>query len=193
MFKYSDKHRKFIENNYKGITTTELAKLFNNKFGENITRNQIKCYLGNHKLSNGIINRFEKGHIPANKGTKGMSKANKASFQKGNIPQNYRSIGSERITKDGYIEIKIMNPNKWELKHRLVYKKSFGEIPKNHAIFFLDQDKLNVNLENLVLISRQELLILNNEIKLSNDIDINKTKILIAKIKARYSKLSKNK
>lgn len=191
MFKYSDKHIEFIKNNYKSITTIELTKLFNNKFKENIKRSQIKGHLFRNGLKNGVVNRFEKGHIPANKGTKGVSKPNKTSFKKGNIPKNHRPVGSERINKDGYAEVKTADPNKWELKHRLIYKETFGDIPKNCVLFFLDQDKSNLNLNNLILVSKRESLILNKELKLSNDSNINKTRILIAKIKAKCNKLSK--
>ena len=53
-FKYLNEHRKFIEKNCKGITTAELAELFNEQFKTDITRNQIKCYFANHRLTNGL-------------------------------------------------------------------------------------------------------------------------------------------
>ena len=186
-FKYSDEHRNFIDKNCKGITTAKLAISFNKHFGTNITRNQIKCYFSNHGLTNGLGGQFKKGHIPVNKGTKGMMKPNKTSFVKGHVPGNYRPIGSERITKDGYIEIKICDPNKWVLKHNFIYEKEFGKVPKGHALFFLDQNRRNVSIENLTLITRQELAFLNKELKVSRNKDINKTKLLIARIKAKCS------
>ena len=177
MFKYSDKQLEFIKSNYKGITTIKLTELFNNEFNENVTLSQIKNHLFRNGLKNGVVKRFEKGHIPANKGTKGISKPNKTSFKKGNIPKNYRPVGSERINRDGYAEVKIADPRKWELKHRLIYKEAFGEIPKNCVLFFLDQDKSNLDLDNLILVSKQESLILNKELRLSNDANVNKTRI----------------
>ena len=190
-FKYLDEHRKFIEKNCKGITTAELAELFNEQFKTDITRNQIKCYFANHRLTNGLGGQFKKGHIPVNKGTKGIMKSNKTSFVKGHIPGNYRPVGSERITRDGYIEIKICDPNKWVLKHNFIYEKEFGKVPKGHALFFLDQNRQNVDINNLALITRQELAFLNKELKASNNRDINKTKLLIARIKAKCSNLNK--
>ena len=124
-FKYSDKHAAFILKNYMGITTTELTVLFNRKFHTNITRNQIKGYLTNHKLQNGVVKRFEKGHIPANKGKKGLIGPNRTSFKKGQPAINFRPLGSERVNIYGYIKIKTANPNYWELKHKKIYEKEF--------------------------------------------------------------------
>ena len=120
-----------------------------------------------------------------------MMKPNKTSFVKGHVPGNYRPIGSERITRDGYIEIKICDPNKWVLKHNFIYEKEFGKVPKGHALFFLDQNRQNVSIENLILITRQELAFLNKELKATNNKDVNKTKLLIARIKAKCSNLNK--
>jgi hypothetical protein len=150
-FKYLEEHKNFILKKHQGITTMELTELFNNEFKTNITCSQIRCYLTNHKLKNGVVKRFKKGHTPINKGTKGLTGPNKTSFKKGYTPKNYKPVGSERITKDGYIQIKTADPNTWELKQKVIYEKEFGKIPEGHALFFLDQNKLNVSLDNLVL------------------------------------------
>ena len=73
-----------------------------------------------------------------------------------------------------------------------MYEKEFGKIPKGHAIFFLDQNKLNVSLDNLVLVSRQELLIINRELRFLNGKDVNQTKVLLAKIQAKSRNIIKN-
>lgn len=103
-----------------------------------------------------ITTEFKKGSIPSNKGTKGIMKANRTSFVKGQIPANHKPIGSERITKDGYIEIKISEPNKWALKHRVIWQKYNGQIPKGYIVVFNDNDKLNVFIDNLRLITLKE-------------------------------------
>ena len=72
-------------------------------------------------------------------------------------------------------------------------KKEFGKVPKGHALFFLDQNRQNVDINNLALITRQELAFLNKELKASNNRDINKTKLLIARIKAKCIDIVKKK
>lgn len=114
--KYTKEEREFIERNYLGIKSGDLAQMFNAEFGSDLSRGQIKAYLTNHKLSNGVVCRFSKGHIPANKGKK-MSAENYAKcaptmFRKGHIPANKKPIGSERIDcKDGYHLVKVAEPN----------------------------------------------------------------------------------
>ena len=56
-----------------------------------------------------IAARFQKGSVPLNKGKKVSpevySKIQPTMFKKGHSPVNHREVGSERINKDGYIEI----------------------------------------------------------------------------------------
>ena len=80
---------------------------------------------------------FPKGNQPMNKGRKQteymsdvqIEKTKATRFKKGNIPGNHKPVGYERITKDGYIEVKTAEPNVFELKHRLIWAEHNGEIP----------------------------------------------------------------
>ncbi len=104
--------------------------------------------------------QFTSGHTPANKGKK-MSpelyaKCAPTMFKKGNTPGNHRPVGSERVNVDGYIERKVAEPNKWECKHRIIWKQAHGDIPKGYNIQFKDGNPLNCTLENLYIISRAE-------------------------------------
>ena len=90
------------------------------------------------------------------------NKCKNTMFKKGNIPANHRPIGSERITVDGIVEIKIAEPNKWKAKARVIYEKEFGTIPKGYIIIYLDGNKQNLEPNNLKAISRKENLIMNH-------------------------------
>lgn len=189
---YTDEQKEFIKNSIKGIGNKELTEMFNNKFGLNLKVSQIKSYKGNHDLSSGLDGRFKPGSIPPNKGTKGLYNigGNKTSFKKGNQPMNYRPVGSERVNIDGYIEIKIADPNKWRLKHRVIWEETNGPIPRGHALIFADSDKLNVSLDNLILISRGQLAILNKNKLIKSDAELTKTGIILADI---YIKIGERK
>lgn len=83
------------------------------------------------KITTGTGGFFQKGHVPQNKGKK-MSpeqykKCSGTMFKKGNVPKNYKPVGSKRILKEGYVEIKIADPNQWELEHRLVWEKHMDQ------------------------------------------------------------------
>ena len=106
--------------------------------------------------------QFGKGHVPANKGKK-LSPELRAMiaptmFKKGDIPRNHREVGSERVNVDGYIEIKVAEPNVWKQKHRVIWEAAHGPIPKGHNIQFKDGNHLNVALDNLYCISRADQL-----------------------------------
>jgi hypothetical protein len=113
-------------------------------------------------LKVGKNNRYKPGRVPENKGKKwaefmspdGQLKSLRTCYKKGNIPHNHRPVGSERITKDGYIEVKTNEPNVFELKHRVVWEQHHGTIPKGSNIQFKDGNGQNCDIDNLYIISR---------------------------------------
>jgi hypothetical protein len=183
--KYTDEMKQFILDNYKGRYNQELADLFNQKFNTNITSRTIKSYKANNKLNSGLTGKFRKGQTPHNKGKKMpkevYEKVKHTMFAKGNVPPNHRPVGSERISKDGYIEVKVAEPNKWRLKQRVVYEETKGKIPEGCPIIFLDGNKRNFDIDNLRCITRSELLYLNCN-GLNNSNEITETGILMARL-----------
>lgn len=191
---YSTEEEKFLIDNVKGISAKELTEKFNKQFNLKLSESAIKNRKVKLGLSSGIKGgQFKKGHNTWNKGIKGYMGANKTSFKKGNIPHNHKPVGSERITKDGYIEIKVAEPNKWELKHRHIYKKHYGEIPKGYNVMFADKNKLNLDIDNLILVSKSEDLIMNTRKLIFEDQQLTKTGHLIAKVINKTIQVSKNK
>ncbi len=197
--KWTDEVIQFMVDNYKGKDNIELAKLLNEKFDLNTNEDRVSNVKSNLLRRKGIdlrtgINRggFKKGHVPFNKGTKGLTGANKTSYKKGNIPPNHREIGEERITKDGYIMIKIkdgcLNKN-WVLKHRYIYEQHYGKIPEGHNVIFLDGNKKNTDISNLKLVSRAEDLIMNNHKLFAKNKDLTNTGTIIAKVIDKTNKL----
>lgn len=187
---YSLEEEKFLIDNVKGITLKELTERFNKQFNLNLSESAIAKRKNKLGLSSGITGgQFKKGSQPWNKGIKGYMGANKTSFQKGNIPHNHRPVGSERITKDGYIEIKVAEPNKWKLKHRYIYEKEYGKIPEGYNVMFADRNRLNLDIDNLILVSKREDLIMNNKKLIFKDQELTKTGHLIAKVISKTNKL----
>jgi len=105
-----------------------------------------------------MAHRFQKGHAPANKGKKmspeTYAKVARTMFKKGRPSINHRPVGSERVSKDGYVEIKVAEPNKWRLKHRVIWEQERGQIPPGHNIQFKDGNPLNLAIDNLYIIDR---------------------------------------
>lgn len=183
---YPREIKKYIYSNYKGVGNKEMAERLNKIFGTAYTTKQLNAYYKNHKLNSGLTGRFKKGHVPANKGRKGYCPpgCEKGWFKKGRTPLNHKPVGSERKAVDGYILIKTAEPNVWKPKHKVIWEKEHGSIPKSHVLIFLDGDKENICLENLKLVTKAESLIMNREGLRSEEAEYTKTAALIAKVKA---------
>ena len=190
MHRYSEEQKEFIITNNYGKYSKELAEMFNQHFNTNITAKEIAYFRRSHKLKSGLTGQFKKGNVAHNKGKKqieymsqeSIERTKETRFKKGNKPKNYRPVGSERITKDGYIEVKVSDPNKWETKNKIIYKQYFGDIPKGHKVIYADGNKLNNDINNLILVSDNEELIMNKYKLRTENIELTKTGYLIAKV-----------
>lgn len=182
---------KYIQNHYKGIGPSEMAAVLNKKFGSSYTKEQLKAYYANHDLNSGITGYFPKGNIPANKGKK-MSreqyeKCAATMFKKGSIPQNHMDVGEYTHTTDGYLIRKISETGtqreRFEFVHRATWEKHHGPIPEGKIVTFLDGDKDNCDIDNLVLIDKDENLEMNRSKLRFRNAEATKTGLAIAKVK----------
>lgn len=184
----------FIEKNHDGIGPKDMTELLNKTFGTKYTYEQMKSYYKNHKLNSGLTGCFEKGHVPWNKGLKGIKTGGiQTQFKKGHIPYNRLPINSERISKDGYVYVKVqdghLNKN-WKLKHVLIWEQKNGPLPKGHAVIFGDGNNSNFDINNLILVTRRQLLTLNRKNLIQKDADLTRTAVIITDL---YHKISARK
>lgn len=190
---WSSEEKEYLKEITPGHHYFEIQRMMNKKFKLELSMGQIKGAIARYNLSTGLTGRFSKGHEPYNKGKKGTyhKGSEKTWFKKGTIPPNYRPVGSERITKDGYAEIKIADPNKWRLKHLVIWEKENGPMPKGHALIFLDGDKTNLDIKNLKLISRHKLLVMNKNNLIKSDAEITKTGTIVADLLIKINERKK--
>lgn len=181
----------YLRNNVKGIGNKELTEMVNKHFGINLDVQQIRNAKKRYGLNSGITGYFEKGHIPFNKGKKGIGGWEPTQFKKGHKPHNYKPVGTERVNGDGYIDIKIEDPNKWRGKHILTWEEHNGPIPNGHVVIFGDGNNRNFDINNLILVSRQQLLILNRNNLIQNDADLTRTGVIIADLCSAISSKDK--
>lgn len=167
----------------KNKTSRDVANEMNQKFGLSLTEKQIKSYRRNNNLNSGLTGRFEKGRVPYNKGKKLPNMPpNSGQFKRGNKPPNYVPVGTINYTTDGYPKEKIGEPNKWVLKHRKVWEEHHGPIPKGYSVCFLDRDKTNYDISNLILLSNEELARMNQNNYFSSDPELTKLGAGITKL-----------
>ena len=192
---YPPEIAQFIRENVTGRSMKELANLLNEKFGTDYTTEQIKAYTARFKLRNGRDCRIKPGTIPPNKGKKGYCPpgCEKSWFGKGHEPNNHLPVGSEVMRTDGYLQVKIAEPNIWKLKHILVWEKANGPVPKGSVVLFLDGNHENTSLENLMLITRAELARLNQRNLIRDGADLTKSGVLVARLISEIGKAKKKK
>jgi hypothetical protein len=108
----------------------------------------------------GMGSRFQKGNQSWNKG-KSMPSTGRSSqtqFEKGAMPHNHVAVGTEVVATEGYLKVKVAEPNKWEWVHRRNWQTAHGPIPKGMVLVFKTPDHMNCSVDNLELITRQELM-----------------------------------
>lgn len=83
--------------------------------------------------------------------------------KKNHLARTPKPLFSEH-EKKGYIVIKIEQPNKWMFKHHYVYWQTTGHKPepKKETVIFLDGNNRNFAPENLFLLPRNCIAIMNN-------------------------------
>ena len=150
----------WLKDNRYELNNVELVAQFNRAFGLNLISDQIIQACKRRRFQHKYIG-YQKGHVPWNAGLKGVNGSSSTTFKKGNPNHNTRPVGSERITKDGYWEIKVAEPRQWDAKHRLVWESVHGPIPKGSLVLFIGNNKLDFSIENLQMVTRGEQAVLN--------------------------------
>ena len=180
--KYTDEQIEFLRNNVKGTPYKKLTEMFNKEFKTDISVERIVGISKHYKLRNGINPRFKKGCSNSTGG-----------FKKNNIPHNTRVLYSERTNKNGYVEIKVGQPNVWKSKQVYVWEKvNNREIPENHVVIFLDGNNQNFNIDNLKLIHKKELISLNRKRMLTKDRKINECCLSFVRLENKIREIEKN-
>lgn len=116
--------------------------------------------------------QIKSGNVPPNKGKKiteymsaeAIERLKKTFFKKGQVPFNtlyngaitVRRISEKRGAKP-YKFIRI-NQGEWALYHQYVWEQKYGKIPKGMNVVFKDGNSLNCKIENLEMITDEELM-----------------------------------
>ena len=190
--KFQDSHLAWIETNYPLLDTETFTKKFNSKFSMDCTSGQLRSLCKRYGFKSGRTGHFVKGEDAWNKGTSYQPGGNShlTRFKKGHASLNQKPLGTERTNVDGYIEIKTKQPNVWSLKQRVVYAQHYGPIPPAHMVTFKDGDKINMDIENLMLVTLAENAVINRWGMSKFHPEARETGLLIAKIRIKASQRS---
>lgn len=204
--KFSEEVRQFIFENYKSTTHKKMAEMIKEKFDYDMTLGQIKGFYGRNHLNSGLTGRFEKGHIPKNKGkrqTEFMSmemieRTRGTRFKNGQLPHNTVPIGTIKELKDGYLWFKIddkLKPKRkkdnWKPLHHFMYQFYHGPIPDGYDVMFLDGNKRNFDKDNLEIVTKAEKLYLNRHGFISSNPAITRSGLVLSRMMTKAYKKRK--
>ena len=189
---YTQTEKDWLRDNVVGNSYKEVTEGFNEAFGLQLKQTQISGSIKRYGLCNGRDCRFKKSHVSFNKGKKGVGGWAPTNFKKGHVPWNYKPVGSERINTDGYAAVKVADPKKWREKHAVIWESINGPIPKGHVVVFGDGNKQNFSPDNLILISRRQLAVVNKHGLIYNSAELTKIGLKIADIKIKIGDRKRN-
>lgn len=143
----------------------KMAVLFNAKFGKDKTYNAMKRFCLRHELKRD----FELDRKPPNR----------TCFKKGGRPHNEMELGQEYThPTNGLTMIKTEQGRVF--KHHHVWNKP---IPIGYQLTFRDGDRTNCNIDNLILVSRAEMLRYNQSYRRYATPENNETLLILGKLK----------
>ncbi|MBD6967817.1 HNH endonuclease [Vibrio parahaemolyticus] len=187
---YTPEMISFLAEHYPVRPVSDWVNKFNETFGTNKSKGALTGSCKRFKIKSGRTGQFEKGHVSHNKGKscplRGKAKETAFGGIRSNTNDNRKPLGSTRVcTKDGYLIIKVAEPNVWRHAHVVLWEKEHGKVPDNHVIRFYDNSPEKIKaptLDNLFMVSRRVHARL-TQMKLSDiPMEHKETIILIAKI-----------
>ncbi len=192
---YTDEQIAYLkELSERGLFNREITRLFNERFDTSRTENAIQQQRCKYGFKTTARYYWKKGCKPWNKGMKGWFApgTERTQFKKGDMPQTWVPVGSETVTEDGYLKVKIADPDKWVYKHRLIWEQHHGrKVPPGHVVIFGDRNKRNFDPDNLLLVSQAQLVRMNQMGLIKDDADLTKIGIVIADIRNKIGERKK--
>lgn len=168
--KYPPGMFEFVRDNSWGVSSKRMAEMVNERFGTDFTPQRMKCFRARNKIKSGETGWYQKGHEPATKGKtleeickndpEKIAKVRSTQFKKGQKANNELPLGTVVVNTDGYkLRKKSMTGDlwdRWEPLHRAVWEEHNGPIPPGMIVSFRDNNRLNCDIDNLMLITKGE-------------------------------------
>lgn len=171
--KWPDDHIAILRRDYPDKTAAEVAANLGRdviavwRMANTLGLKKSEAFLASEKSGRltrencwrGTAARFERGMAPWNKGKKtGPAHPNckRTQFQKGQQPHNTLPVGFVGPRTDGYLKIKIAEPNVWEFLHHHVWEQHHGPVPDGMFVYFKNGDRTNCDIDNLALETQTE-------------------------------------
>lgn len=179
---WTEEEKELLARIYADTPMLEIVAIFGLKdyqiygMAERLGLKKSEAFLSSHPASGrlkkgsqaGKKHWYKPGNVPLNKGRKGVFHGpTETQFRPGHprmglAAKLYRPVGSERLSKEGYLERKINDDmpmhRRWRAVHLIVWEQVNGPVPTQHSVRFRDGNKKNITLENLELVTKQQLM-----------------------------------
>lgn len=160
---YSAEEMAWLEDN-RLMVITDYAAAFNKQFGREVEAKNLHALRKRKGWKTGRTGCFEQGQESWNKGKPHPSRGRSAQTQfkpgvrQGVAVKLYKPIGTERVSKDGYVERKIHDgmplQSRWRAVHLLNWEAKHGPLAKGMCLKCLDGDKTNTEPSNWEAVPR---------------------------------------
>lgn len=148
---WKQKHIDFVNSIYKQNKAKDVTKMFNDKFGTDLSVSAVSKKIRYLKGLNGSYKNESERNV------------------------NNKPIGTIRKGLNGYLEIKIKNikyngDKNWKKYHEYIWEKENGKtIPEKYKVIFLNDNKRDCRIENLRLTTRHVYRVMISKKLFSND------------------------
>lgn len=163
---YTDEQKQYVKDNINGHSYKELTAMFNKEFKLKLTCGQITGLIGHLNL-----------HNLRDRQILGFKRAD---------------IGSELTDGNGFIRIKVKDPDVWEYKHKVVWEAVNGPVPEGYCLIFADKNKENCSFDNLILVSAKQCGVMIAKKLYHSDNELTRTGALIAELHLKTKKIKRN-
>lgn len=176
--KFSTEEMNWLRDN-ADMVVSDYCREFCTKFGrEDVYPRFLHALRKRKGWKTGRTGCFEKGMTPVNKGKrcppgKGgrHPNARKTQFKKGGITgaaaEKYKPIGTERFSKEGYLERKVHDglprQSRWQTVQKIRWEDANGQLPVGMALKCINGDRLNTDPSNWEAVPRAMLPRLNGK------------------------------
>jgi len=158
MRRYTKEEKQWLKENIGKVSHAETVEKFKAMFSSAISASRIRTFAHVHGLSKNEYN-------PP-------------------LPR-----GAEKTMPDGYVYVKVCGKAGkgkgycWKQKHRIIYEQANGKIPDGYSVIFLDCNRQNIVLDNLMLASRAEVVCMNKNGFFSSDHNVTRLGLAVARMR----------
>jgi hypothetical protein len=172
-----------------GHHMNEIQQFIQEQFRVTYSLKQVGAYCQNHKVRTGFSGQFgkERSPVPYSPFKPGKHISPATEFKKGQASIKTLPIGTRRDKKDGVTWVKVSNvgSHRWRMEKTLVWEKANGPIPDGAVIKLIDGNPKNIAPDNLMLMTKAEVLRYNRRGFNTTNQTINRAALNLAKLDVR--------